>query len=252
MNIDKNICNRAWDKAGEEPITEAEWTEGTGTRVRLIKDIYLATILEALSDFDWTCQIKRAVLSLNEENQNLTNYRYMYNLPLDCAKPCSLLDESIYLVEGKYLYTDSENAILVYVSNNFTGTYKYSVAETQPASQEELAAGTYYTYNAETDTYTQATTWAESVTYYVRNEEDYYFYDDFNFDAPLTKYIVCLLAQNIVLKLTGDANKYQLLWSEAQVVKDQAYKTSVAHAHNKDKGNPYWGDMLGLPNYGGN
>ena len=49
MNIDKELCARAMDKAGEEPITQTEWEEGNSTRVRLIKDVYLSSILEALA-----------------------------------------------------------------------------------------------------------------------------------------------------------------------------------------------------------
>ena len=32
MNIDRQLVARAYDKAGEEPITDQEWEEGTGTR----------------------------------------------------------------------------------------------------------------------------------------------------------------------------------------------------------------------------
>lgn len=253
MNIDKKLVARAMDKAGEEPITTAEWEEGTGTRVRLIKDVYLNTILEALAGTDWTSQKKRARLVLSEE-ENLTDYTYAYTLPKDCAKPSALRNEGVYLVEGNILYTDTPDAVLIYISNNYTGQYKhlYFVADPQPASQEELEAGIYFIQQDEE--YKPATEYDENLVYFESTlvEEDYPGYDDFNFDPLLSEYIETTLAQKIVLKLTGDTNKYQLLYGEARIMENKAIKASVAHGHNKDKGNPYWGDTLGLPNYGGN
>lgn len=251
MNIDKKLCARAMDKAGEEPITQEEWEEGTSTRVRLIKDVYLASILEALAGTEWTCQKVRARLVLSEK-ENLTSYRYAYNLPADCAKPCALTNDEVYLVEGRTLYTNTENAILVYVSNNYTGKFIFKPAEAQPTTEEELEAGDYYIYDENEDDYVRAQVYAEGIVYYVQDPQDYEGYTDFNFDPLLTEYIECLIAQKIVLKITGDMNKYQLLYNEARLMENRAVKASIAHGHNKDRGNPYWGDVLGLPNYGGN
>lgn len=250
MNIDRQLVARAYDKAGEEPITDQEWEEGTGTRVRLIKDVYLASILEALSNTDWTCQKVRKRLDYSEDEENLTTFQYMYDLPADCAKPTALSNDAVYLVEGGYLYTDTKDAVLVYISNNFTGRYNFELADPQPESQEEIDDGEFYTKDE--DGYNKTVTYDEEETYYVRIEEDYNFYKDFHFDPLLTEYIETVLAMKIVLKLTGDSNKYQMLFSEARLMETRAIKASVAHGHNKDKGNPYWGDMLGLPNYGGN
>ena len=251
MNIDRELCARAMDKAGEEPITQEEWEEGTSTRVRLIKDVYLPSILEALAGTDWTCQKKRARLELSE-GDNLTSYYYMYDLPKDCAKPCSLSYDDVYLVEGDKLYTNAENAILVYISNNYTGKLHYAPAAYQPTSQEELEAADYFIWDDNEQDYIAAVTYEEGIVYYQIEAQDYENYNDFNFDPLLTEYIECLIAQKIVLKITGDLNKYQLLYNEARLMENRAAKASVAHGHNKDKGNPYWGDVLGLPNYGGN
>ena len=69
MNIDRNLVARAFIKAGEEPITEAEWSDAESSRVRIVKECYLATILESLSSYDWTSQKKRARLTpLDPEN----------------------------------------------------------------------------------------------------------------------------------------------------------------------------------------
>lgn len=250
MNIDKELVARAMDKAGEEPITQTEWEEGTSTRVRLVKDIYLSSILEALAGTDWTCQKVRARLELSEE-ENLTSYRYCYTLPKDCAKPCSLSGDDVYLVEGNKLYTDTQNAVLVYITNNYTGKFMFNPAKPQPANDIDIQNGEFYIFDPASDDYIKATAWSDQV-FYTRDQQDYEGYTDFNFDPLLTEYIECLIAQKIVMKITGDVNKYQLLYNEARLMENRAVKASVAHGHNKDKGNPYWGDVLGLPNYGGN
>lgn len=253
MNIDRKLCARAFDKAGEQPITEEEWGEiPEGNRVRLIKDIYHSTILEALAGTEWTSQKKRAKLVISED-ENLTEYNYAYILPKDCAKPCALFDEGKYIVEGNILYTNSFDAILIYVTNGFTGEYKYEYTQAEPQpTAETFAEGVYYVKNEEE--YVIAEDYQEGITYYTREilEEDYPLYDDYNFDPLLAEYIETLLACKIIFKITGDMNKYQLLYSEARLMENRATKASIAHGHNKDKGNPYWGEQLGLPNYGGN
>lgn len=252
MNIDRNLVNRAMEKAGEDPITDEEWTNGSN-RTKLIKDVYLSIILSALAESDWTSQKKRTQLQVVRDEENLTNYQYMYLLPIDCAKPVALLNEGEYLCEGEYLYTNTDNAILVYVKNYFTGIrkYEYTLANPQP-TEDTFNDGEYFIYDEEIKSYITAISYTEGAVYYTREviEEDYNYYDTPKFDAILEDYIVCILASNIVLKLTGDAAKYQLLFSEARIIENKAIKNTVAQGHNKDKGNPYWGDILGLPNYG--
>ncbi|MBO7714409.1 MAG: hypothetical protein J6S85_12610 [Methanobrevibacter sp.] len=240
MNIDRELVARAMDKAGEEPINDIEWTEGTSTRVRLIKDFYLATILETLSGTDWTSQKKRAALELSDE-VNLSNYYYMYNLPLDCAKPCNLVNDEDFYCEGGFLFSNTENAVLIYVKNYFTGKYTYRIVR-EPDTENITR---YYTYNDETDEYTQATEYDMSNTYYERVDEDYNFYAQPVFDPILSEAVETRLASKIVLKLNGDNNKYQLLYSEAILAANNAVKNSAKHARNKNHGNKYWAQELG-------
>ena len=244
MNINKEIVARAMDKAGEEPITSDEWTANKSNRIRLIKDYYLPTILETLSNTAWTSQKKRVQLTENLD-ENLTSYTYKYALPIDCAKPVEINGVEVYLVEDGYIYTDIENPILVYISNHFTGEFKYEETE---VTEESFESGKYY-YLDDEENYILATEFDETKTYYVRIEEDYNFYDDFNFDPLLSEYIETRLAAKIVLKLTGNMQLYQLLYSESIVMENRAVKASIAHGYNKDKGNKYWGEILGLPDY---
>lgn len=247
MNINIDIVARAFIKAGEEPLTPEELETKKGTRWRLIQEIYQATIFEELAAVAWTSMKRRKRLERSEE-ENLTNYSYSYLLPKDCAKPVALNSEKTWLMEGGILYTEDPDAILIYITNGFTGKYKYQEAETQPTSQEELEAGNYFILVDED--YQKATTYVEGTIYYTIKEEDYNFYDDPVMDPLLEETIETRLAAKIVLKLTGDQSKYQILFQEAAIIENRATKGSFAQGHNKGKGNKYWGEMLGLPDYG--
>ena len=256
MNIDRDLVARAFAKAGEEPITDAEWSDADSSRVRITKEFYLATILEALSSYDWTSQKKRARLTpmtadeisedIDEESEeNLTAYSFMYALPKDCAKVVAVDDGEPYIVEGGFLFCDKENVVILYIRNYFTGTYKYEqVAE--PTAED---VDKYY-YKDENGDYIKETVFDMSKTYYVIVEEDYNFYGQPVLDPELSAYIECKLAAGIALKLTGGTDKYQMLYNEAQLIANGAMKRSAEQAKNKHKGNKWWTDQLGLTSGG--
>lgn len=242
MNIDKNIVARAFAKAGEEPITESEWEEGTSNRVRVVKDFYHATILQTLSSYDWTSQKKRArleVIDIDTE-ENLTTYDFMYALPADCAKVVGLVGNDSYIVEGGFIYTDTADAVLIYITNYFTGKRKYEKVS------DPVEADLSKYYYLDEDVYVKAESWDSEQTYYTLIEEDYNFYDEPKFDPQLSAYIECDLAASVVLKLTGDTQKYQMLFNEAQIIANNAQKKSAEMARNKTKGNRWWIEELGL------
>ena len=103
----------------------------------------------------------------------------------------------------------------------------------------------------QTGNYEKAESYIIGTTYYIRIEEDYNFYSQPVFDPELSSYIECALAANIALKLTGDPQKYQMLFNEARIIADGAMKRSAEQARNRAKGNKWWTDQLGLTS-GGN
>lgn len=242
MNIDKGIASRAFCKVGEEPINETEWAEVSG-RVRTLKDFYLAVVLESLASYDWTSCLRRKALELEPEEQNLTNFSYIYKLPSDCAKCKGLADNGDYITEGEYLYTDSANAVLIYVTSFFTGKYKYKKVDT-PTSEE---IDSYYTLDKSGE-YVKADigSYSATGTYYIVDEQDYNFYDDIKLEPLLSEYIELMLAASIALKLCEDSKKYQMLYSEAQIVANKAMNISSSQARNKAHGKKYWAEELGL------
>ena len=256
MNIDRDLVARAFTKAGEEPITQTEWSDAESSRVRIVKEFYLATLLEALSSYDWTSQKKRAQLTpitaeevaddLDEESEeNLTAYDYMYALPKDCAKVVAVDDGEPYIVEGGFLFCDKANVILLYIRNYFTGKYIYE--EVENPDPEDIDK--YYILN-ESGEFEKAESYVMGTTYYIRIEEDYNFYGQPQLDPELSAYVECKLAAAIALKLTGGTDKYQMLYNEARLIADGAMKRSAEQAKNKHKGNKWWTDQLGLTNGG--
>lgn len=141
MNIDRDLVNRALEKAGQEPLVEDDITKNTA-RWRLVKSFYLPTILETLSHTSWTSRKKRAKLVLFE-GDNYSDYAYAYRLPLDCAKPEELLNNDEFLTEGNILYTDAQDAVLLYISNGYARE-RYQLPDEQPTS-ENFSEQTYYT-----------------------------------------------------------------------------------------------------------
>ena len=201
MKINEEIVNRALEAAGQERLTDKD-KETNSSRWRLIQDSYLSLILSTLSKTTWTSQLKRTRLYPSEEAENLSDYAFVYILPADCARVEGLRDEGEYIVEGIYLYTNSADAILIYVSNGYTST---------PIKGD-----------------------------------DYENYVDLNFDAPLSEYLEKALASKIALKITGDANLSNMLFNQALLSEAQAKKASLEAAHSKDKGEQWWGDLIGL------
>ena len=246
MNIDRELVARALIKAGEEPINETEWADGTSNRVRVIKETYLAILLESLASYDWTSQKKRVRLEaldpeVDDVEENMTTYAYMYPLPADCVKVVSVNNDAPYIVEGAFLFTDEEDAILLYIKNYWTG--KYVFAEVETPTPDDIDK---YWVKTEDGEYEKAEEYVMGTTYYVIVEEDYNFYAQPNLDPTLSAYFECKLAANIALKFTGGTDKYQMLYNEAQIIANNAMKKSAEQAQNKTKGNKWWTEQLGF------
>jgi hypothetical protein len=115
VNINQPLVNRVFAGIGEDPLTPADYT-GRSLRFRIIKDFYLQTFLEALSEVPWTRGKTRSVLTM-AETENLSPYRYMYKLPADCARPLEIQENAYFVIEGECLLTDTAGAALLYVTN---------------------------------------------------------------------------------------------------------------------------------------
>ena len=289
MNIDRQLVARAFVKAGEEPITDDEWEDGTSSRVRAVFEFYLATILDALSSYNWTSQKKRARLTaldnyeyeevLNPTASNVSKYWY-YDETDECWKKETEFDNTkdyylrieVNMTGYSYMFLLPADCGKVVAINDgdpyiVEGGYIFCDIEspillyirnyfTGKYVYEEVETpdpediDKYYVKDADGN-YEKAESYVMGTTYYIRIEEDYNFYSQPNFDPELSSYIECKLAASIALKLTAGTDKYQMLWNEARIIADGAMKRSAEQARNKTKGNPWWTDQLGLTT-GGN
>lgn len=242
MNIDRELVNRALEKAGQEPLVDEDITKNTA-RWRLVKSFYLATILETLAHTSWTSMKRRAKLE-PYDGDNYSNYAFVYRLPLDCAKPEELTDKGEYLTEGRFLYTDSDNAVLVYITDGYKKE-RYEMPDEQPTA-ENFAEKNYYYLDDEDGEYKTAQSYVEGTVYFIFSTDDFPAYEQLEFDAMLKQYIETRLASKIVLKITGKTDLYQLLFNEALMVEQKAVSTTYAHNRNKAQGNKFWAEQLGL------
>lgn len=223
MNINLGIANRALEKAGQEALTSQD-IEKDSSVWRLIKSFYLSTLLETLANTPWTSQKKRKVLNYSEQD-NYSEYDYVYDLPIDCAKPEEIQNNDVFIVEGDLLYTNTENAVLLYISNG-----KKEIEEEKPE---------------EDSTYDMTETLPEEEPEQIK-EDDYPEYEELKLDPLLSEYVETRLASKIALKLTDDRQLYQLLFNESSLIEQKAIKMTLEHAHSKQNGNKWWDEQLGL------
>lgn len=113
MNIDRALANRALSAAGQSELNSAD---ESSKAYLMVKKFYLTTMLESLETAAWTSGKKRKPLE-KAAIDNYTDFSGAYRLPIDCGKIIGLADKSFYIVEGKILYTDSNEPVLVYVTN---------------------------------------------------------------------------------------------------------------------------------------
>ena len=116
MNMNKDMVNRALFAAGQEMLTAKDKDEKT-PKYDMCRSCYFQTFLEALSEVPWTGGKRRKRLLKTRLPHREANYRFVYDLPYDCARPIELLEKEMFIVEGGFLFTDVEKAELLYVTN---------------------------------------------------------------------------------------------------------------------------------------
>lgn len=133
MNIDRDLINRALEKAGQNALVDDDITKNT-VNYRLIKDFYLPTILETLTKTEWTSRKKRAVLTAYDTDLLPDNKEYAYSLPADCAKPVAIDNNKDFVIEGNILFCNVESPVLLYISNGkIAAAENYLTDDTYPA-----------------------------------------------------------------------------------------------------------------------
>ena len=180
----------------------------------------------------------------NEElrriDDNYTQFAYCYALPDDCAKPEELLNNEEFIVEGNLLYTNAENAVLMYISNR---NIKQHV-------NVEQNGDVYLEIDEECNLW-----WVgeDPSPYELEGDKLYYeakdFYKDYgelNFDPLLQRFLETRLAADIALKITGDRGIYESLYNESLLIENEAENGTKAQSRSRKNGNDWWTDKIGL------
>jgi hypothetical protein len=120
------ICNMAIGKIGATLITAID---ENSKAARLCKLYYDDTVKELLEESSWWFARKRATLA-TPTGDPPDQWTYQYTIPSDCLKPLWLEaangdKNTKYRLEGSKIYTDLENAVLVYIYN-LTDTSKFT------------------------------------------------------------------------------------------------------------------------------
>ena len=283
MEMDEGIVTRALMKAGQEPFTDED-KEKNSTRYRAIKGFYLSTIEETLVTTEWTSQKTRKKLS-RAEIENYSRYKNVYVLPVDCAKAEELLDKQEFIIEGRFLYTDSEDAVLMYVSNHKHNFYHFEIDEdgnlwavnekdgditkhfklvSTTKEREYNATTKQYKYEigdllaleeadsepTEADRLFKGENRADgsiAIKYASPYEDEYQAdYNNITDDPLLAQYIETRLASKIALKITGNMQLYQGLYNEALIIEAKAVEVTLIHSKSRRQGVDWWSDRLGL------
>lgn len=241
MNYDTALMNRALMRAGQEELTEEDIEENT-TKYRTIKAFYLPTYLLMIKGSDWTSLKQRAKLELSEE-KNLTEYIYRYILPVDCARAIEVDDNEPYIVEGNNLYTDVPNATLLYITNGKREELKELPDEY--IGNIVYYAGLKWTWKNEEEVDGEI----NPAGYYLEGEqEDFPTYKELYLSDEMLQCFEYHLAAEIVLKITGDVNVFNMLLQLAIAIEDKSRKESRSQGMSRQKQHAWWSDRLGLTN----
>jgi len=118
MDCDLALVNRALMNINMEPLPEKDYRNGGSKEWQTAKAFYLNTMLEALSQVEWTgAKRRRELTPAQTRAKRHAEFSRAYYLPVDCAKTIELDGHELFAVEAGRLYTSVSPARLLYVSN---------------------------------------------------------------------------------------------------------------------------------------
>jgi hypothetical protein len=118
VNSTVALCNLALTRLGSERI--ASITE-TSKPAILCNQYYQQSVDDVIRSYPWKCATARQQLAALDITDNYTPYTYAYQMPNDCLRMVSLLDEGFenatdeYIIEQRRIYTDLSPAYIKYL-----------------------------------------------------------------------------------------------------------------------------------------
>lgn len=251
MNIDLKLVNRALLDTGQEPINDGDIAAGN-PKAGLARAYYLETLLEAFSEAAWTGSKRRALLAKSRGRGNTSSYAFMYDLPVDCARPVELQENAYFVIEGRYLYTDRDRAELAYVSNGrgIVPAVKISGGGSRTRYEHPgLHGGMSYTrppviiHGGGSKAADYAKRAAEIAP---RLAEDFPEYRRMPAEPKFYEYAEKMLAAKYAMKLADRPELHRSLLEEAVLAREEAIAATRSSTAARQNGAAWWAGRLGL------
>jgi hypothetical protein len=250
MNIDRNLVNRALLVAGRMPFSE--WEEAGSANNTMVKEFYLSTFLEALSEISWTGGRKRKFLmKTGVPHIRNAGFRFIYDLPLDCARPVELREREYFVTEDRFLYTDQEQADLLYITN---GRIQPAVPLVSGGRPGDVLEGEYFSGGRPGDMADEDVTLyggrpadiPEAAPPEAGPGEDYPEYRMPRYESKFYQYVENMLAAKFALKLSENPALHGQLLQQAYMIKQEAVNASLSVSAGPIKPAKWWAEELGI------
>jgi len=245
MNMNIEIVNRALYATGQNTLPDND-TAG----YNLCKAFYITTFLEALSEVEWVGGRKRdRLVRTGRPVARDKQYRFVYDMPFDCARVIELQNNEYFIVEDRLILTDAPRAELLYVSNGKTLRPIVVASAKKPGvlpEHEYFTAGQPWTAPDITLYPGRPANIAGALPEDPGQEDDYPDYVALDYEPKFFEYIEKRLAAKFAMKLSDQPQLHAQLLQEALLIKQEAVIASRAGRAAKVKEKPWWGQELGL------
>jgi hypothetical protein len=287
MNMDRKMIERSRYAAGlatlDEMAADRDISQAKkDAELAVCKGYFIATYLEALAEVPWTSARKRRRLLKTMKPHSLTGYRFVYDLPDDCARPIELLDKTFFVIEGALLATDAAKAELLYTTTgwthrgiNFESADIGDSVETvlspghvdewdippdaifNPLNPEDYPHGTVdYTDEQGSHVVLESTFPAgwdvndpdrcELLPRQDTFSDDYPMYDPPQLEPKFWEYVEALLAAKFAMNNSKNPRQHDTLLQKALLIKQDAISATRSASAARQQPSPWWSDQLGL------
>jgi len=260
MNLDFALVNRALMNIGMPPLTTAD-IEAKNVQWQTARDYYLSSMLEALTQVEWTgAKRRRELTPAPMRVKRHAEFARVYCLPLDCAKTIELDGHEVFVVEAGLLFTDASPARLLYVSNGrrFIDQTVVSAggAARRPTPDHitggdagrarRLEWGDNVVSGGNADTPRAGTGSGISVPPPPESAEDYPEYRGLQLEPMFLLYWEYLLSARYAQRLTDQPGMADAWLVKAAAIGREAEAVSLAGSSGRRKAPDTWQEQLGL------
>ncbi|GHV91614.1 hypothetical protein AGMMS50268_21170 [Spirochaetia bacterium] len=248
MNMDRSLVNRSLLDVGQHPLTDTD-IEWKNENFQLCKDFYLQTFLEALSEVSWTGGRKRDKLVRTGRPHVKSSFRFMYDMPFDCARPIELQGNGYYVVEDRFICTDVKRAELLYITNGKILRQIAIVTAGRPGDlhdMEYLTAGAPWTEPDVTLRAGRPADITDDLPVDPVIDEDYPDYRPPEYEPKFYEYVEKTLAAKFAMKLSNNPALRTQMLQEALLIRQEAVTASMGSAAARQNPQKWWKEELGL------